>query len=169
MLKNVFVKIKSWIIANKGVLAALLAITAFDRITKVITLEVLKPVYQICYAKYFCFTYVENTGMAFGLFQNANMALAVMMVIVIIFILSSWKDIVSISPKAGVISLACILGGAIGNLYDRIVLGYVVDFIDFGFWPVFNIADSFISIGAVLLGCIIILSTFKSKQKTEEK
>ncbi len=54
-------------------------------------------------------------------------------------------------------TLAMILGGAIGNLIDRVRLGYVVDFIDFKFFPaVFNVADSFIVIGAIILGYLMI-------------
>jgi signal peptidase II len=55
-----------------------------------------------------------------------------------------------------IVAFSLILGGAIGNLIDRITLGYVVDFIDFRIWPVFNVADSAITIGAaiILLRCI---------------
>lgn len=49
------------------------------------------------------------------------------------------------------ISIGLIVGGALGNLIDRILLGYVIDFIQVGWWPVFNVADSAISVGAILL------------------
>ena len=56
------------------------------------------------------------------------------------------------------IALTLILGGAIGNLIDRVRLGYVIDFLDFKVWPVFNIADSVITIGAILLICTLFSS-----------
>ena len=63
------------------------------------------------------------------------------------------------------VSLSLILGGALGNLWDRISLGYVVDFLDFHYggyhWPAFNVADSAICVGALLL----ILESFKHKEK----
>jgi signal peptidase II len=59
------------------------------------------------------------------------------------------------------LSLCLILGGALGNLCDRVFLGYVVDFLDFRIWPVFNIADSAITVGAILLG----LSVLKESKK----
>ena len=55
------------------------------------------------------------------------------------------------------ISLALILGGALGNLVDRVLLGYVVDFLDFRIWPVFNIADSCVVVGAILLGYFVVV------------
>lgn len=54
------------------------------------------------------------------------------------------------------VALSLIFGGGLGNLTDRINIGYVVDFIDVGFWPVFNLADSFVSVGVVLLAVVTI-------------
>ncbi len=54
------------------------------------------------------------------------------------------------------ISLSFILAGALGNLIDRLFLGYVIDFLDFRIWPVFNVADSAITVGAILLGYSIL-------------
>jgi len=55
-------------------------------------------------------------------------------------------------------ALGLVLGGTIGNLIDRFCFGYVTDFIDFGFWPTFNIADSAITVGVIIFACSLLLS-----------
>jgi signal peptidase II len=103
----------------------------------------------------FYFTYVQNTGAAFGIFQDGTLPLgilsAVVSVAIIIYLVSRGKTMPTIQRYA----LASILAGAIGNMIDRFRLGYVIDFIHFnvpGFsFPVFNVADSCVVIGAMLL------------------
>lgn len=96
-------------------------------------------------------TLVKNTGAAFGMFRGNTWIFAFIAFITIIFIILllfiRGRYMRSLEKTA----LVFILSGAAGNLTDRILYGYVVDFIDIGFWPVFNLADSFISAGAVLL------------------
>jgi len=150
-------KLKNFFTAHKRAVITVLLIAGIDRVTKVLALELLRPKGGVEIFKYFHLTYVENTGMAFGMFQNANLPLAILMIIVIIFIIVSWKELAAARPPLGELGATLILGGAIGNLYDRIVLGYVVDFLDFRVWPVFNAADSFICIGAALLALAIFL------------
>ena len=74
--------------------------------------------------------------------------------LIIAYLIKCWKELCAYGPlvKWG---LVLILGGALGNLYDRIKLGFVVDFLDFRVWPVFNIADSFITVGGVLLAASV--------------
>lgn len=98
----------------------------------------------------FHLTLVLNSGSAFGMFKGRNYFFIITSVIVIALILFhvwryKYKDMVLIA------ALGLILGGAIGNLADRLYCGYVIDFLDFRVWPVFNIADSSITIGAALL------------------
>lgn len=100
--------------------------------------------------KIFHITLVLNTGAAFGLFKERNQFFIVSSFIVaaLIFlyvIFDKEKDIFKLS------ALGLILGGAIGNLIDRLLFGYIIDFLDFRVWPVFNIADSAITVGSVLL------------------
>lgn len=113
--------------------------------------------------------YVENTGSAFGLFANSGQAflLSCIAIIGIITILVFYRYITGDSTL-GRISLGLVLGGAIGNLIDRLRLGYVVDFIDVrlwhGFhWPTFNVADSAITVGTISLACFIFLVLKKKK------
>ncbi|KPK42384.1 MAG: hypothetical protein AMJ78_02720 [Omnitrophica WOR_2 bacterium SM23_29] len=129
------------------------AVVIIDQITKAIALANLR--YGESYSiikKIFHLTLIQNTGAAFGLFKNQTTFFIAVSIIAIIFIIFSLSK-----RKAGsYLSLALILGGAIGNLIDRIRFGYVVDFLDFRVWPVFNVADSCISIGAFLLFLLLI-------------
>jgi signal peptidase II len=99
-------------------------------------------------------TYVENRGAAFGLLQDQTTFFVFVGILVIGVIAASYRYL----PRSGLrlhLALGLQLGGAIGNLIDRIRQGYVVDFVDFGFrsnwWPVFNVADSAIVVGVALL------------------
>lgn len=98
----------------------------------------------------FQITYTKNTGTAFGLFANQTIFFVAITLIVIAIILIYLRK-VSRGRQGIRTALALILGGALGNLTDRIRVGAVIDFLDFRVWPVFNIADSAISIGAVFL------------------
>lgn len=99
-------------------------------------------------------TYVENRGAAFGLLQDQTTFFVFVGILVIGVIAASYRYL----PRSGFrlhLALGLQLGGAIGNLVDRIRQGYVVDFVDFGYrsnwWPVFNVADSAIVVGVALL------------------
>lgn len=108
---------------------------------------------------FFRLTHVQNTGAAFGLFADSSaqwkvgalVSFSVLALIVVSALL--WKNSNSLSTTT--IGLSLILGGAMGNLWDRMVSGRVVDFLDFYVgsyhWPAFNIADTAIVIGAILL------------------
>ena len=101
----------------------------------------------------FNLVYVENKGVSFGLLSNFNIPfyLGILSLIIsgyIIFLIIKTKK------NSEVISLSLILSGALGNGYDRLINGYVIDFIDIYVnkfhWPAFNFADSFITVGAVI-------------------
>jgi signal peptidase II len=102
---------------------------------------------------FFYITYAENTGAAFSILRGQRWFFVTMALIVSVLII---YYIIKHKPKTlEKISLQLILAGAIGNVIDRVVYGYVIDFLDFyifGYdFPVFNIADSCITIGAILL------------------
>jgi signal peptidase II len=100
-------------------------------------------------------TFVTNKGAAFGLFKEATSIFIAISIVAVIFI----AILISRSIKRGEFSsntvfnygLVFIVSGALGNLVDRLRFGYVIDFIDVRIWPVFNIADSAITIGTLLL------------------
>ncbi len=95
---------------------------------------------------FFSLTFVKNTGVSFGLFKGYNLIFILLTLLVIATIIYNYKKY----PKS-YLAFNLILAGAIGNLIDRIFRGFVIDFIDFNFWPVFNLADSLIVIGALIL------------------
>ena len=95
-------------------------------------------------------TYIINTGSAFGLFKGLNIFFILFSIIVIIVIFYYLKKIIE-NEKALLFAIGLLLGGTIGNLIDRVFYGVVTDFIDFRIWPVFNLADSAVSISVILL------------------
>lgn len=108
------------------------------------------------------FTYLQNTGAGFGIFKNSIAVLIWISVIVIGVVLYFYDKI----PK---LASALILGGTIGNLIDRIFLGYVVDFIDFRIWPAFNVADSCLFIGVILLAINFFIKKEEKYHKSSYK
>lgn len=123
-------------------------IIIFDQITKVLVEKYLYFNQISIIDNIFLLTYVQNRGGAWGVFNDIPVLFLVLIPIIIgllIFFVYHTKD------KLEQVSVTMIIGGALGNYIDRLFRGYVVDFIDFRIWPVFNIADIFVVIGGVLL------------------
>ncbi|MEP7200765.1 MAG: signal peptidase II [Chloroflexota bacterium] len=95
--------------------------------------------------------HIRNSGAAFGMFPAAGNIFLVVAVIVTVGIVRYYFARAHTAPLWVRVSLGLMLGGALGNLLDRIRFGYVVDFVDLGWWPVFNVADSSIVVGVLLL------------------
>ncbi len=134
-------------------------ILSLDRLTKFIAAKELLlnqsvPVIN----NIFHLTLVHNRGAAFGLFKNQAPLFIATAIFAIILIYFNFKDKPLKKPFGYKFSLALILSGTVGNLIDRLAFGYVIDFLDFRIWPVFNIADSAITVGAVLLGWHLLFS-----------
>nr|MBI4156543.1 signal peptidase II [Candidatus Woesearchaeota archaeon] len=119
-----------------------LIIVLLDQITKYLSIDKTIQVFSL-----FSINYIENTGAAFGILQNKAFFLSIISIIVILLIIYYFNK----SSKNEKFALSLILAGTIGNLIDRIFRGYVIDFIDFKFWPAFNIADMANVIGVLLL------------------
>ncbi|MCQ2446374.1 MAG: signal peptidase II [Clostridia bacterium] len=115
-------------------------------------------------------TYVENTGMAFGMFDKAPWVLVTLRILGMILIL--WFILFSdLQHWLGFLSLSMVLGGGIGNIIDFFAYGYVVDMIEVLFvrFAVFNVADCFITVGAVLLGVyLLFIHHFPDEKKKDE-
>jgi signal peptidase II len=101
-------------------------------------------------------TLVYNRGAAFGMLKNQLFFFVLISFFVILFIFLHLKN--KKIPLLYKISLSLILAGSVGNLIDRLRFGYVIDFLDLRFWPVFNLADSALTIGALLLSWEILFS-----------
>lgn len=122
-----------------------------DRLTKLLAFSGLSDSQSITVIpNIFHITLVLNKGVAFGLLKDQKVLFISVSLLAILFIMvyaSRHRAMGAILSS----SLGLILGGAAGNLVDRIRFGYVIDFIDFRIWPVFNVADSCITIGTLLL------------------
>ena len=103
---------------------------------------------------FFSITYVRNTGAAWGMFSNGTMILAILSTIFLYFAIKYIYEAKNIT-KLNAISYGLLVGGIIGNLIDRLLRNYVVDFLNFNIFgynfPVFNIADTFIVISIILI------------------
>lgn len=114
------------------------------------------------------FTYAENTGVAFGFLYGNNAALLVITIVLVLCAIFFRKEY--LVPKSFLSSLGfwLILSGGFGNIYDRISYGFVVDFIDFSFFPaIFNVADSAITVGTAII-CIDLFLDEKRKKKAKK-
>lgn len=115
-------------------------------------------------------THVRNSGAAFGMFQDQTHALIVIAtigaILILVFAFTFYRKAPFSDGWLGKISLAFILGGTVGNLIDRVRLGYVTDFIDWGWWPSFNIADSSVVFGTCLFALSLILLAKSEKQNS---
>src|SRR6185312_12464222 len=129
-----------------------------DRISKYLALYYLPPFAEVPVVKHFNLTLAYNKGAAFSFLDSASgwqtWLFGAIAVIVSIGLLI-WLARLSFQQRWLCIALALIVGGALGNLSDRFLYGYVIDFLDFYWnnwhWPAFNIADSAICVGAVML------------------
>ena len=152
-----------------------------DQLTKWLAVTFVKPAGTIPIIKFgetewVNFTYCENTGMSFSLLEGQRIiliGLPILLIGVVEYLIFSGK----IKSTAMNVALAFLAGGGLGNLIDRIFLGYVVDFIDFTYWPVFNVADIAVVCGTILLSIMILtakeeeLPVFgkdKKKEKTKK-
>ena len=103
---------------------------------------------------------VHNSGAAFGLFQGQSFLLTIIaltgVTALLLYAFFFHHKFPFLDNKLGKLALGLVLGGTAGNLIDRICLGYVTDFLDFNFWPAFNIADSAIVVGTIILAYSLI-------------
>ena len=154
-------------------MAAVVLLTAADQLIKFIVERDLQPVMSADFIKGFIgWQYVRNTGAAFGSFEQSTTLLSVFTGVVllagIVLILSG-----KLKSKYYLVCATLIVAGGLGNLIDRIVRGYVVDFIEVQFtnFAVFNFADILVTVGAFMLIGYLIYDTFKERsgKKTGEE
>jgi len=116
---------------------------------------------------------VHNTGFAFGLFQGQSFALIIVAAVGIVSILLAafliYRRFPLLATTPNRIALGLILGGALGNWVDRLRFGQVTDFIDVGFWPVFNVADSAITVAAIIIAYSLLRLMRAEKTDSSDK
>jgi len=117
---------------------------------------------------FFRFLYWQNRGAAFGSFQNAGPVLTVVRILIAIFIIVFYQK-TEIKDVLVKVSLSLMLGGAVGNLVDQFTLGFVTDFIAVGRFPIFNVADSCVTIGVGLMLLDMIIKEKNGSKTDPEK
>ena len=110
-------------------------------------------------------TYLENRGAAFGILQDKRILFVILTLAIVLYLLYYFITNLKSNPLILNIAFSLIISGALGNFYDRLFQGYVVDFIEFAFvdFPVFNIADIFVTVGC---GLLIIYILFHGEKRS---
>ena len=144
----------------------LIACIIFDLISKKFTVGIDKDAIP----GFFKFLYTQNTGAAWSIFSGSTVALIIISVI-IIALLGVYVFASKTKNALFYVSLGLIVGGAVGNLIDRIFLGYVRDFIKLEFmnFPIFNTADCFLTVGVVCLVIYYLIEAIKESKKKKEQ
>lgn len=151
----------------KRIVLISIIVLLIDILTKQIVLHTMTEYQSISMIQnFFSITFTKNTGIAFSFLDGKVPFIIIMTIIVIFFI---WKYIkIATLTKIETLCYGFVLGGAIGNLIDRLVYGYVIDFLDFNLFgyacPIFNIADTMIVIGIILL---LLVSITESRDLNE--
>ena len=150
-------------------LTALLVVSA-DQLTKLWIRSNLAVGESLPETGFFRLTYIHNTGGVFGLFQDQSLLLTIFAIIgvavLLVIALFMNQRLPFWDNKTGKLSLGLVFSGTVGNLIDRLSSGYVTDFIDISIWPAFNIADSAVVIGAILLAYLL-LASVKSRKRSD--
>jgi signal peptidase II len=153
---------------SKGVISIILLMTAglviiIDQFSKLLVRNLLAPSNSIGIVGFFRITRVENPGAAFGLLPNYQLIFLLTTFLVALFIVLYYRRLRS-NEYLIKLALGLELGGALGNLIDRVFFGHVTDFFDLRIWPVFNFADIAIVLGllAFVMG---VLSSYLGKQQ----
>ena len=149
-----------------SILAVLVIV--IDQITKHIAVQILNEGSIQVIKGFFHLTLVQNSGAAFGVLQNGKILFLLVTPVIIVSIL---VYVFFYARRNHVLSTASalIIGGALGNYIDRIRLGYVLDFLDFRVWPVFNIADSAVVVGTCIFAFYMIFMSEKEPRREESK
>ncbi len=143
-------------------------ILAADQLTKawVTSFDVGEVIFKL---GFFRLVHVQNTGAAFGIFQGQSFILTIVAAIGIIVLLSLVlflrRSYPFLAGMPNIVAFSLMLGGAAGNLIDRLRQeGRVTDFLDVGFWPAFNVADSAVVVGVIIVAYSLVRLTRAEKQ-----
>ncbi len=139
-----------------------LIILVFDQLSKAWIRTNLLEGESLFKLGFFRITHVHNTGAAFGLFHGQSFILTIV-ALVAIFVILVYGLFISrsfpwLDSRLSKLALGLLLGGTLGNLIDRLRLGYITDFIDFSYWPAFNFADASVTIGIIIFAYSLLRS-----------
>lgn len=155
-------------IMGLGFFATALSVIVLDQVAKFLVRANMSLGQSIPEQGPFRITYTTNVGGAFGILGNQGfLILVTTMMSIAAILLYAYYPLFNRMPAK--IALGLLLGGAVGNLIDRIYHGEVTDFIDVGAWPVFNVADTAITVGFVLLLYYLIFHARRQRQSYEPK
>lgn len=132
-----------------------LGVVSVDQLAKAVVRALLLPGTSFPSDGPFRLTHVTNTGAAFGILANQGSLLTMVSLAAVVVLVWYYRSI-GLDQALVRASLGLQLGGAVGNLIDRLRQGYVTDFLDFRVWPVFNLADASLTIGVALLFFVVI-------------
>ncbi len=159
--------IRSFLSKYRVVILVFLLVYSLDRVTKYLVVHNLSLGQSWpSHCGFFCITYIANSGSAFGLFGGQNMLLTFASLIGVGVLILFYRT----HPSPGLLvrlSLGLMLAGALGNLTDRVLLGQVTDFIHVGPWYIFNVADSSIVTGVIILGASMLFQ--KEPERAERE
>ena len=149
---------------------AIILLTLFDQISKIIVINNFKLYDSVILINNFLkFYYLNNTGASFGILSGKTLLIILISVVMIIYLIREIKN--HKESNLLLVSSSLIISGAFGNLIDRIFRGYVIDFISFTLFnremPVFNLADTFITIGVILYIIMIIMESSNERNNSK--
>jgi signal peptidase II len=156
--RSLAARVPQWI----GLTAVVLAAIAADQLTKQIVASQLDLDESLHVVGPFSIHHVQNSGIAFGLFASATPVVTLLTAVAVGWMLVFFARSGARHPVLPV-ALGLLIGGSTSNLIDRIRLGHVTDFLDLGWWPAFNLADSFIVIGVAVLFAALVLGDSRAR------
>jgi signal peptidase II len=145
-----------------GLSAVVAAAVLGDQVTKAIVTSELGVDESVRVIGSFTIHRVQNSGIAFGLFSSATAVVTLATAFAVGWMLVFFARSGARHPVLPA-ALGLLIGGSVSNLIDRVRLGHVTDFLDFGWWPAFNLADSFIVIGVMILLVALVVADRKPK------
>jgi signal peptidase II len=147
-----------------GLIAVALAALVADQLTKAVVSNNLALDESIHVAGPLSIHHVQNSGIAFGLFSSATAAVIVLTAVAVAWMLVFFVRSGARHPVLPA-ALGLVIGGSLSNLIDRVRLGHVTDFLDFKYWPAFNLADTFIVVGVVILFVILLFTDREPRRR----
>ncbi|WP_312043721.1 signal peptidase II [Anaerotignum sp.] len=152
---------------------AAVILIGLDQATKYLALTNLKPIGSMVFIKGFLdFTFVENRGVAFGMFSGQRWFILLLTVVITVALLYYYNKLPKTKEYQMVrMVMILIFSGAMGNMIDRVYRGYVVDFFEFSFFrfPVFNVADIYVVVGVCILAFLILFVIKEPEEKKKDE